>query len=391
MHYHILRKLSEGGFSEVFEVRDPASAIQETLVLKRLSTEMSARPAVRRAFTKEGEFLSGLRHPNIVTFRRCYYDHGQICLVMEKVTGEDFSTWARRTQDEPRRVLDAFRQVLEAVDHLHHRPTPLLHLDLKPENILVEVRDREAKPVLIDFGIARNMGSQGLKAYTPPYAAPEQQKGRQLGCFTDVHALGQILADLLAILGPSLPADQAKAFSEVSQKARHPSRRRRYSDAGQFLRAFRQARVETAPQSLERRHFGLAAIVAVTAFTLFGIGAFLIFLLVSAENVSNPKAPQPEVAAPPSERAPSASSLGLPEACLPLSPPSNDLETVGQTLDICFQTALQSNRPIVMISQYAAAQEYLKQVRHDAPNREIVQQKVNNFKFQIDVLITADR
>jgi serine/threonine protein kinase len=242
MSYRILRQLSGGGFSDVFEVEDPASALPERLILKRLNAEMSARPEVRAAFSDEAKILRELKHPNIVTFRRCYFDESQrVCLLMEKVVGEPLDAWARRHASQPDRVLDVFEQVLQAVDYLHRRASPFLHLDLKPDNIQVSSSSQGTQPVLIDFGIARRSGGKGLKAYTPPYGAPEQETGGTLDCATDVHALGQILVELLESLGlPESPVREALAA--VSAKARNPSRRQRFADAGEMGLAFRRAR-----------------------------------------------------------------------------------------------------------------------------------------------------
>lgn len=242
MSYRVLRQLSGGGFSDVFEVEDPASALPEHLILKRLNMEMSARPEVRAAFADEAKILRELRHPNIVTFRRCYFDEGQrVCLLMEKVGGEPLHAWARRHAAQPELVLDAFGKVLQAVDHLHHRPVPFLHLDLKPDNILVSSSADGPHLVLIDFGIARRSGGKGLKAYTPPYGAPEQQAGGTLDCSTDVHALGHMLAEILEIL-PATNEQVRQALAAVAAKARTPSRRARFADAGEMGLAFRNAR-----------------------------------------------------------------------------------------------------------------------------------------------------
>jgi serine/threonine protein kinase len=87
MDYRIIARLPSGGFSEILEVEDVASALPERLILKRLSAEMSALPAVRAAFAEEGRILRQLRHPNVVTFRRCHYDPQQrVCLLMERST-----------------------------------------------------------------------------------------------------------------------------------------------------------------------------------------------------------------------------------------------------------------------------------------------------------------
>lgn len=242
MTYRVLRRLAAGGFSDILEVEDRESALTERLVLKRLNAEMSAKPAVRDAFAEEARILRDLKHPNVVTFRRCYIDPDErVCLVMEKVDGEALDLWASRHAASPSAVLDLFERILAAVDYLHERAVPYLHLDLKPENILVTRVDGVNHPVLIDFGIARRSGGDGLKAYTPPYGAPEQVAGKTLSSATDVYALGQILDELLDLVsasGGSVPA----ALREVSQRARYPARRRRYADAGGLRLALRSAR-----------------------------------------------------------------------------------------------------------------------------------------------------
>lgn len=242
MSYQILRRLAVGGFSEIFEAEDRASALPERLILKRLTAEMSARPDVQAAFSEEAKILRELKHPNVVTFRRCYFDEQRrICLLMEKVSGEPLDAWARRHASRPDVVLDLFARVLAAVDYLHHRSVPFLHLDLKPDNVLVSSRPEGPEPMLIDFGIARRSGGRGLKAYTPPYGAPEQEAGGKLDCSTDVYALGEILRELLATVEGSLGGPSRAALAAVVEKATRPSRRDRYADAGEMKIAFRRA------------------------------------------------------------------------------------------------------------------------------------------------------
>jgi serine/threonine protein kinase len=243
MDYRILARLPSGGFSEIFEVEDAAGALPERLILKRLNAEMSALPAVRAAFAEEARMLRELRHPNVVTFRRCHFDPQQrVCLLMEKVQGEPLDDWVRRHVDAPERALDLFDQVLGAVDYLHHRASPFLHLDLKPDNVLVAASPDGPQPVLIDFGIARRTGGQGLKAYTPPYGAPEQVAGGALGCATDVYALGQMLEEILTALRSPAPRLQA-----VAAQAKNIAPQRRYADAGEMRLAYRRARRAVAP------------------------------------------------------------------------------------------------------------------------------------------------
>lgn len=294
MSYQVLRQLPGGGFSEIFEVEDPVSALPERLILKRLTAEMSARPDVRAAFSEEAKLLRELKHPNIVTFRRCYFDEkGRICLLMEKVSGEPLDAWTRRHASRPELVLDLFGKILAAVDYLHHRPSPFLHLDLKPDNVLVSSRPDGPEPVLIDFGIARRSGSRGLKAYTPPYGAPEQETGGTLDCSTDVYALGQILKELLAIVEEGLAEPARTAVANVVEKATRSSRRERYADAGEARIAFRRAcMARPAVAEAHGKPFELS-LPRLPRKVLLGAGAglcliFIIWTLVPEEQAQPP-------------------------------------------------------------------------------------------------------
>jgi Protein kinase domain len=268
MAYRIVRQLPSGGFSEIFEVEDAASALPERLILKRLNAEMSALPRVRAAFAAEAQLLRDLKHPHVVTFRRCYYDEdNRICLLMEKVSGEPLDVWARRHAARADEVLDLFDRLLLAVDYLHHRPTPFLHLDLKPDNVLVVTGSEGRYPVLIDFGIARRAGESGLKAYTPPYGAPEQERGGRLGTASDVYALGQILAELLALAAATAPAAGTPGSADgplrqVAARAASGEARRRYADAGEMRLAFRRARLDAARSTPAARTHGGATVAA---------------------------------------------------------------------------------------------------------------------------------
>jgi serine/threonine-protein kinase len=279
MSYQVLRQLAGGGFSEIFEVEDAASALPERLILKRLTAEMSARPDVQAAFSEEAKILRELKHSNIVTFRRCYFDEKRrICLLMEKVAGEPLDVWTRRHASRPELVLDLFTGVLAAVDYLHHRPSPFLHLDLKPDNLLVTSRPDGPEPMLIDFGIARRSGGRGLKAYTPPYGAPEQEAGGRLDCATDVYALGQILKELLAIVEGGLTEPARAAVGAVVEKATRPSRRERYVDAGEMKVAFRRAcRARSATPAAAGSAFRFPRL---PRWALLGAGAGFCLLLI---------------------------------------------------------------------------------------------------------------
>jgi hypothetical protein len=128
------------------------------------------------AIQAEAEILRSLDHPYVVKLFDVYVSPGKaIYLVMELIRGGDlFDRIVEReryTEVQARRL---FRRILTAVHYLHEE-RGIVHRDLKPENILVVDRQSDVNIKLTDFGVAKNMTSEGLKTFcgTPQYFAPE--------------------------------------------------------------------------------------------------------------------------------------------------------------------------------------------------------------------------
>ena len=91
--------------------------------------------------------------------------------------------------------------VARAVAAIH--AVGLVHRDLKPGNVLLTAQG----PKVIDFGIARGVGDEGLTktgmvAGSPPYMAPEQLTSGDFGTASDVFSLGAILHYAATAAGP---------------------------------------------------------------------------------------------------------------------------------------------------------------------------------------------
>ncbi len=201
-HWTLTERLGRGGMGSVFvAVRD------DGLFRQRVALKILRRPADVEAASQlhaERALLAGLIHPGIARL----YDGGttpggQPFLVMEYVDGLPLDGWLRVAAPSLLERLALFDRLCEAVSYAHGQL--VVHCDLKPANILVR---SDAQPMLLDFGIARWIGSDGgfgkvLRdgggGYcTPAYASPEQLAGKRPGVATDVFALGVLLAELLA-------------------------------------------------------------------------------------------------------------------------------------------------------------------------------------------------
>ena len=92
--------------------------------------------------------------------------------------GELFERLVSRGPYTEARARLLFRRLLKAVMYFHDRN--IVHRDLKPENILIASPDDDTYVKIADFGVAKNLGFEGLKSYcgSPQYFAPEVSRRR---------------------------------------------------------------------------------------------------------------------------------------------------------------------------------------------------------------------
>lgn len=190
--YRIVKEIGSGGMGTVYL----AESAEERYAIKVMR---SSSPKLLRRFEQEQAILQSLRHRNIarlvdsgVTESHTPY------LVMEFVEGLPIHDYCEQNHITFEGRIQLFRQVAEAVMHLHRHL--IIHRDLKPPNILVTA-DGTAK--LVDFGIAKLLGDASmaltthLGLMTPDYASPEQVRGGAVSTGTDVYLLGMLLYELL--------------------------------------------------------------------------------------------------------------------------------------------------------------------------------------------------
>ena len=127
---------------------------------------------------------------------------GEAYFTSEFVNGIDlFEATAGLSWDE---VYDLAVQLCRGLAYVHSRA--LVHRDVKPSNVRITP---EGKPLLVDFGIARDLGAETLTGTapfvgSPAYAAPEQIAGEAgaVDARTDVYSLGVTLYECLAGRAP---------------------------------------------------------------------------------------------------------------------------------------------------------------------------------------------
>ncbi len=201
--YKLLRRLGEGGMSQVFlAVRDD-DEYQKLVALKVIRQEMD-REDLRRRFRTERQILASLDHPNIAKLLDGgTTEEGLPYFVMDYIEGIRIDEFCDRNRLSIPERLRLFGTVCSAVIYAHQNL--VVHRDLKASNILVT---SSGVPKLLDFGIAKLMKPEQfpvmveftatrMRPMTPYYASPEQIQGKLITTSSDVYSLGVLFYKLL--------------------------------------------------------------------------------------------------------------------------------------------------------------------------------------------------
>jgi tetratricopeptide (TPR) repeat protein len=192
--YQVGRVLGRGGMGVVFEAWD--QGLERKVAIKQLRTPDGA-PEDYERFLKEARLVARLQHPNIVQIHTLVEDGGLLYLVFELVDGRPLdSVLGERSRLTPPEALDVVRDVCAALDCAHE--SRIIHRDLKPSNIMMTSKG-DFK--VMDFGIAHQAQSDVMMTQTgawgtPPYMAPEQERG-VVSRESDLFALACTVYELL--------------------------------------------------------------------------------------------------------------------------------------------------------------------------------------------------
>lgn len=162
--FTVAERMGRGSSSDVLLVREDGS--QEDLILK-----VACDVAHNDRLVAEGEVLSGLRHQNIVEYRRTLTVAGRTALLMRSAGPKNL---AKKIKEDGRLSLDLLQrfgeELIEVVNYLEDHG--VAHRDLKPENIGIgEASSRKLQLVVFDFSLCRTP-ADNITAGTHPYLDP---------------------------------------------------------------------------------------------------------------------------------------------------------------------------------------------------------------------------
>jgi WD40 repeat protein len=292
----VRERLGEGGFGVVYRAMQPL--LGRDVVLKVLHRRYEGDARILHRFLQEARLASRLDHPFAAhVYAMGVERDGLLWIAMELVDGLSLDRWlAERGPIAPGALVPFIEQLAEVVHTAHERG--IVHRDLKPANVMVIERAGRLLPKLLDLGVAKLLESteppldadepdelrarrtitQGVAIGSPPYMAPEQWNGGDVGPRSDVYALGVLVYE--AVTGrrpfiarareefaalhacgtvPSLGGEHPAALEAFLQRAlaKHPDQRPQTALA--FAAELRQACASLRAEDDERPPYrGLA-------------------------------------------------------------------------------------------------------------------------------------
>jgi tetratricopeptide (TPR) repeat protein len=199
--YEILEILGEGGMGAVYKARD--LHLEREVALKVIRPELAGDPEILHRFKQELILARQVSDRNVIRI----FDLGEAenikYITMEYVEGESLHSILRqRGKLEAGEAVEIMQQVASGLAAAHREG--IIHRDLKPGNIM---RDKNGRVVVMDFGLARSLVSDGMTRTgamlgTIEYMSPEQSQGKELTASSDVFTFGLILYQLLAGIIP---------------------------------------------------------------------------------------------------------------------------------------------------------------------------------------------
>jgi formylglycine-generating enzyme required for sulfatase activity len=192
--YRVIKEIGRGGMGAVYQVAHPD--FPRPLALKLILESVADEDALAR-FEREAQLLGQVRHKNVLVVHAYGRSSSGPYLVTDLVEGESLRQRLFDGPLEPEVAARIVRDLADALSVVHSRG--ILHRDIKPDNVLLQP---DGTPVLLDFGLARELGGERLTLTgqivgTPAYMAPEQASGAS-DERSDVYGLAAVLFALLS-------------------------------------------------------------------------------------------------------------------------------------------------------------------------------------------------
>ena len=202
--YEVKELIGSGGMANVYKAvmlghNGPVPA-GTVVAVKVLRQEFMHDPDLVRRFKNESKAISLLNHPNIVKVYDVSVNDELQYIVMEYVDGMTLREYLNQRGGRltNRETVHFISQILKALEHAH--ANGVVHRDIKPQNIML-LDNGQLR--MMDFGIARisraeNQLLSGKAMGSVHYISPEQAKGDETDCTSDIYSVGVMMYEMLS-------------------------------------------------------------------------------------------------------------------------------------------------------------------------------------------------
>jgi serine/threonine protein kinase len=283
--YRIIQVLGQGGFGRTYLAEDQRR-FNELCALKELIPVTAGAGTWEKAqelFQREATILYQIEHPQVPKFRERFEQDHRLFLVEDYVAGKTYrdllvERQATRETFTETEALQLLHSLLPVLDHIHSRG--IIHRDISPENIIL--RDSDRLPVLIDFGVVKELATRlQTTDYNPNvtsvgklgYSPSEQMQTGQAYPSSDLYALAVTIIVLLTSKEPGELFDETQLtwnwhrwvrvspqFAQVINRMLHPLPSDRYQSASEVMQALQFIEQPGVPASPELSNFQTVAV-----------------------------------------------------------------------------------------------------------------------------------
>ncbi len=236
--YDITEQIGEGGMGIVYRAHD--TRLDRDVAIKVLNEAAVANSTRIERFKREARAVARLSHPNIMEIHDFGADGIVIFAVMELLEGVDLRQHMDRGRISVREAMKIAGQVAEGLEAAHSEG--VVHRDIKPENLFL---NHDGRLKILDFGLAHlrdpletesskskitlSLTEAGTILGTPRYMSPEQVRGQELGCSSDIFSLGCVTYEMVTGKHPFLRKTKADTMSAILHEDPEPMGDRRPS------------------------------------------------------------------------------------------------------------------------------------------------------------------
>ncbi len=193
--YYIVKKIGQGTFSEVYEVKERETG--EHFALKLFSPMSNSGANAKNKFLYGAKVAQKIKDENIISVFEISSERKAVFYVMELIDGCRLrDAIADKSLKNIKLLLDIMVSVASGVNAIHK--AGFIHRDMKPENILLT---QEKRVKIIDFGLAvprknffwNNFNVSG----SPSYISPDQILNKRVDERCDIYSIGIIFYEMV--------------------------------------------------------------------------------------------------------------------------------------------------------------------------------------------------